>query len=119
MSEDMIYLILVVGSVLVILIAIYCLMFAIIPTYGALEESDDSYDFYGIRFIRYKKGNWMVNVGSIFDDNAVVRLKIPLIFRMLFYDWEIEIMSKGKKTGSTFVKMSKDVYVYRRRIRRR
>jgi len=118
MSEDIIYLIFVVGFVLIITIGLVMVLFFIIPVYGAIEESDENFDFYGFKLIKYQKGNWRVSVGKIFDDNAVVRMEFPVLFRTLYFDWHVEVYSNGNKPGKTSIKIEKKVFVYRKRIRR-
>lgn len=118
MNEDIVYLITVIAVVLTITTVMIIVGFFTFTIWGAFEESDESYDFYGVRFIKYKDGRWILCVGDIFDENAVIKIFVPLLFRTLFYDDAIEFYSNGRKTGKSSERVSKTVYVYRKKVRR-
>ena len=68
--------------------------------------------------MQWHKGSWQVNLGCAFDENAVVKLHIGLLFALIFAEWDITGKSKGIYEGETFAPAGQGMLMYRKNIRR-
>ena len=118
MSDDIIYLLVIAALVTGISGAFIFLSFYCVLIYAALEEGDEVFDFCGIGVVRMKNRKWIINGRSIFDENAVVKVRYGFMFRELFWDWDIWIDSDGQKKGFSKGVVAKETCFLRRKIRR-
>jgi hypothetical protein len=65
-----------------------------------------------------RNGNWCVNLGTAFDENAVIKLRIGILFAVVFEGWDITGKSKGMYEGEITSQAEQNMMLYRRNIRR-
>lgn len=106
-----------IAFVLVLLLLIFGLFFGVIVE-GECEEHDDVFDICGIRWLYRKEGSWCVNLGEVFEENAVVRLRLGLLFVLIFADTELVGYVSGINAGDVCGDISQKMLLYRKRIRR-
>ncbi len=104
-------------SVSVLLALLFFLFFGVIVT-GEAEENDEVFELCSIRLMKRKDGNWCVNLGSAFDENAVLKLRIGILFSVIFDGWEITGYSKGMYEGEITAQVEQNMMLRRRNIRR-
>lgn len=100
-----------------LLLALFFLFFGVI-VWGEVEEHDEVFELCAIRLMRRREGNWYVRLGSAFDDNAVLRLRIGILLAALFTDWELTGETDGLYEGEVTGQISQNMLVYRKNIRR-
>ncbi len=103
---------------LLILAALLFFLFFGVIVLGEVEEHDDVFELCAIRLMKRREGKWCVDLGSVFDDNAVVKLRIGLIFAVMFDGWDIEGNVTGMYEGVTEEEIAQPVLMYRKKIRR-
>lgn len=111
------YITIVSGCILILLLALFFLFFGVIVT-GEVEEHDDVFELCGIRLMRWHDGEWCVNLGAAFDDNAVLKLRIGILFALIFEDYEITGQVKGMYEGNVTMRAMQNMLAYRKNIRR-
>jgi len=118
MSDDMLWFWGVVISTFLFTAILLLGSFFLTMVYGALEESDEEFELLRAGIIYYRNGMWNINVGNAFDENSVVRIRFGWLFRYMFEDFEVRILSEDNR--NTNVSVSGELYerVYRRKIRR-
>ena len=102
---------------LLLLLALFFLFFGVIVT-GEVEEHDEVFELCAIRLMRRHEGNWCVNLGSAFDDNAVLKLHIGLVFAAVFDGWDLTGEVTGIYEGQVTGQISQNMLMYRKKIRR-
>ncbi len=100
-----------------LLLALFFLFFGVIVC-GEIEEHDEVFELCAIRLMRWHDGSWHVNLGCAFDDNAVLKLHIGLLFAVIFEDWDITGDVKGLYEGMTVSPAGRGMLMYRKNIRR-
>ncbi len=101
----------------VLLLLLFFLFFGVI-VFGEVEEHDEVFELCAIRVMRRREGNWCVNLGSAFDDNAVIKLRIGLLFAVIFNDWDITGDVDGLYKGEVISQAKQNMLFYRKNIRR-
>ena len=64
------------------------------------------------------EGNWSVRLGEAFDENAVLKLRIGLLFAVIFEDWELTGEVTGMYEGTITGQIRQGMQMLRRNIRR-
>ncbi len=105
------------GAVLILLLLLFFLMFGVV-VFGEVEEHDDVFDLCGIRLLRWRNKNWSVKLGKGFDDNAVLTLRVGLVFALIFEDWELVGESSGMYEGNVRGQIKQGMMLYRKNVRR-
>ena len=89
-------------ALLILLLLLFFLFFGVI-VFGEVEEHDEVFELCAIRLMRRHEGNWNIRLGESFDENAVLKLRIGLLFAVIFEDWdltgEVSGMYEGEITG--------------------
>lgn len=111
------YLVIGVSALLLLILTLFFLFFGVIVC-GEVEEHDEVFELCGIRLMQWHKGSWQVNLGCAFDENAVVKLHIGLLFALIFAEWDITGKSKGIYEGETGAPAGRGMLMYRKNIRR-
>jgi len=111
------YAVIIGGGVLILLLALFFLFFGVL-VFGEVEEHDEVFELCGIRLMRRHEGNWCINLGSAFDDNAVLKLRLGVLFAIMFDEWEITGEVSGMYEGEVAAEVKQNMLVYRRNIRR-
>ena len=110
--------IIIIGLLLLLfLILLFVLFFGVI-VFGEIEENDEVFDLCAIRLLKRKDENWKVNLKDVFDENAAVKLRIGLLFAVMFKDWEIMAETTGNYEGYVVGEISQNMMLYRKKIRR-
>lgn len=110
--------ILIIGLILLLfLILLFALFFGVI-VFGEIEENDEVFDLCAIRFVKRKEDNWQINLKDVFDENAAVKLRIGILFAVLFKDWEITAETTGNYEGYVKGEVAQNMMLYRKKIRR-
>ena len=104
-------------ALLILLLALFFLFFGVI-VFGEVEEHDDVFEICALRIMRRREGNWCVNLGSAFDDNAVLKLRIGLLFALIFDGWDITGEVSGMYEGKVAGCIEQGMMLYRKNIRR-
>ena len=65
-----------------------------------------------------KDGNWKVNLGQAFDENAVLKLRPGLLFALIFEGVDVIGTSSGEHEGEVTGQIATEVLLYRKNIRR-
>ena len=104
-------------SLLILAALLFFLFFGVILS-GEVEEHDEVFELCAIRIMKRKDGNWNVNLGRAFDENAVVKLRPGLLFAMIFEGVDIIGASLGDHEGEVIGQISHEVLLYRKNIRR-
>ena len=104
-------------SLLILALLLLFLFFGVIVSTEA-EEHDEVFELCAIRIMTRKDGNWRVNLGRAFDENAVVKLRPGLIFAMIFEGVDVYGASSGDHEGVVIGQISHEVLLYRKNIRR-
>ena len=111
------YAVIISGALLLLLLAMFFLFFGVI-VFAEAEEHDEVFELCGVRLMTRRDGNWCVNLGTAFDDNAVVKLRIGILFAALFEGWDITGEVKGVYEGEVTSSVQQNMMIYRRNIRR-
>ena len=106
-----------VSALLLTALAIFFLFFGVI-VFGEVEEHDEVFEFCAVRLMRRRDGNWYVNLGNSFDDNAVLKLRIGLLFAVIFEEWDVIGEVGGTYEGQVKGQVEQGMLLYRRSIRR-
>lgn len=112
------YTVIILSSLLVLALALFFLFFGVIIS-GEVEENDDVFELCAIRLMRRREGNWCVNLGKAFDENAVLKLRPGILFSVLFEDWDIIGEVSGMYEGEVTEKIARTLLVRRKNIRRK
>lgn len=105
------------GCLLILLLLLFALFFGVIVS-GEAEEHDEVFELCAIRLMTRKDGNWQVNLGRSFDENAVLKLRPGLIFALIFEGVDVVGSSVGDHEGKVTGQISHEVLMYRKNIRR-
>lgn len=116
-KSPFIYVGIILGFLLGLFLLLFFLFFGVIIM-GECEEHDDVFEFMGIGFVYRKDGRWCLKVREVFDENAVARLHMGLIFVWIFKDWELVCKCKGIYEGEVKENIEQKMLVYRKKIRR-
>ena len=110
---------LVIGAIalLLLLLALFFLFFGVIVS-GEVEEHDEVFELCALRIMMRHDGNWCVNLGSAFDDNAVLKLRIGLLFAVIFAGWDLIGKTAGLYEGEVKGQVEQGMLLYRKNIRR-
>ncbi len=111
------YIVIACAALLILLLALFFLFFGVM-VFGEVEEHDDVFEICALRIMRRKEGNWCVNLGSAFDDNAVLKLRIGLVFAAIFDGWDITGEVSGMYEGKVAGCVEQGMMLYRKNIRR-
>ena len=104
-------------ALLLLVLLLFFLFFGVIVT-GEVEEHDEVFELCAIRLMRRHEGNWCVNLGSAFDDNAVLKLRIGLVFAVIFEGWDLIGEAHGMYEGTVEEEISQGMMLYRKKVRR-
>ena len=72
-----------------------------------------------VRIMLRREGNWYINLSSLFDDNAVVKLRIGILFARIFDGWELTGDTKGVYEGTVTGLICQNMEMHRKDIRRK
>lgn len=111
------YLAVILGAILFLLLLLFILFFGVIVE-GECEENDDVFDICAIRMIYRKDGNWCINLKEVFEENAAVRLRIGILFAVIFKDFEMTCYVEGINSGIVTGEIKQKMMLYRKKIRR-
>ncbi len=103
---------------LAVLLAILFFLFFGVIVFGEVEEHDEVFELCLIRLMKRREGEWCVDLGSAFDDNAVLKLRIGLLFAVIFDGWDITCQTHGVYEGHVEAVIGQPLMVYRKKIRR-
>ena len=104
-------------AVVILLLLLFFLFFGVI-VFGEIEEHDEVFELCAIRLMLRRDGGWYVNLGSAFDDNAVLRLNIGLLFAVMFDGWDVTGKTSGMYEGEVTGQIRQGMLLYRKSIRR-
>ncbi len=111
------YAVIIGSALLFLLLALFLLFFGVIVM-GEVEEHDEVFELCSIRLMRRHEGNWCVNLGNAFDENAVVKLRIGILFAVIFDGWDITGKTKGIYEGEVTGAAQQNMLMYRKNVRR-
>lgn len=111
------YLTMIAIILVLLLLALFFLFFGVIVT-GEIEEHDEVFELCAIRLMKWKDGNWCVRLGSAFDENAVLKLRIGILFGVMFDEWTLTGETEGIYEGRVEGPISQNMLMYRKNIRR-
>lgn len=111
------YLTMIAIILVLLLLALFFLFFGVIVT-GEIEEHDEVFELCAIRLMKWKDGNWCVRLGSAFDENAVLKLRIGILFAVMFDEWTLTGETEGIYEGRVEGPISQNMLMYRKNIRR-
>ncbi len=111
------YIVIIGSAFLILLLALFFLFFGVL-VFGEVEEHDEVFELCGIRLMRRREGNWCVNLGSAFDENAVLKLRIGILFARIFDDWDITGEVSGMYEGEIVSQAKQNMMFYRKNVRR-
>lgn len=104
-------------ALLALLLLMFFLFFGVIVL-GEVEEHDEVFELCAIRIMTRRDGNWHIGLGSSFDDNAVLKLRIGLLFAVMFEGWDLKCDTKGLYEGIVEEPIAQNMMLYRKNIRR-
>ncbi len=104
-------------ALLILILSLFFLFFGVI-VFGEAEEHDEVFELCSLRLMLRRAGSWSVNLGSAFDDNAVVKLHIGILFAVMFGGWEVTGRVKGMYEGEADGSVEQNMLLYRKNIRR-
>ena len=104
-------------ALLLLLLALFFLFFGVIVL-GEAEEHDEVFEICAFRIIKRREGGWCVNLGTAFDDNAVLKLRIGLLFAVIFEGWDMTGEVYGMYEGEIKADVEQGMLLYRKNIRR-
>lgn len=107
----------IIGAILLLAILLFLLFFGVIVE-GECEESDDVFDICRMTIISRKEGNWHINLKESFEDNAVLRLRMGLLFVVIFKDTELQCEVTGNYAGDINCNIEQKSLLYRKAVRR-
>lgn len=107
----------IVSIFLAVLLVLLILFFGVIVE-GECEDKDDVFDFCFFRIVMWKNKGWWINLSDVFEENAVVRLKMGILFVIIFKGWELIGSTKGARSGEVSGQIEQKMLLYRRKIRR-
>lgn len=110
-----VYVLIGVGFIVALLLLLFILFFGVIVE-GECEEHDDVFDICGIRLIYRKDGKWNINIGDVFDENAVIRLRLGILFAIVFKECEITCHITGINEGVLEEEIVQKMLIYRKKI---
>lgn len=105
------------SALLILLLLLFFLFFGVI-VFGEVEEHDEVFELCGIRLLRRKDDNWCVNLGEVFEDNAVVKLRLGILFTVIFDGADLICMTKGMYEGTVTETIQQNMELCRRNVRR-
>lgn len=105
------------SALLILLLLLFFLFFGVI-VFGEVEEHDEVFELCGIRLLRRKDDNWCVNLGEVFEDNAVVKLRLGILFTVIFDGADLVGMTKGMYEGTVTGPIQQNMELCRRNVRR-
>ncbi len=108
----------IVGIALLILLLLLLVLFFGVIVFGEVEEHDEVFELCAIRLMMRREGNWHVRLGESFDENAVIKLRIGLLFALIFEDWELTGEVKGMYEGEITGQIQQGMLMHRKDIRR-
>ncbi len=106
-----------IAALVLLALAVFFLFFGVI-VFGEVEEHDEVFEFCAIRFMRRREGEWVIKLGDAFDDNAVLKLRIGIVFALMFEEWDITGETSGTYEGYVKGQVEQGMLLYRRNIRR-
>lgn len=111
---------LVISAILVaiLLLLLFVLFFGVIVL-GEIEESDEVFDLCAVRIVFRKDKNWCIKLGEVFDENAAVKLKMGILFVLMFKEFELTGITSGNFEGQVTGEISRNMMLYRRRVRKK
>ena len=65
-----------------------------------------------------REGKWCLNLGTAFDDNAVLKLRVGLLFAVIFEEWDMTGEVYGMYEGEITAAVEQGMLLYRKNIRR-
>lgn len=104
-------------SLLVLLLLLFFLFFGVM-VFGEVEEHDEVFEICAVRLMRRREGNWYVRLGNAFDDNAVLKLRIGLLFAVIFEGWDLVGEASGSYEGTVSGVVEQGMLLYRKSVRR-
>ena len=111
------YIVIILSALLVLLLALFFLFFGVI-VFGEVEEHDEVFELCAIRLMKRRDGNWCINLSALFDDNAVVRLRIGLLFAVIFDGWDLTGDTNGVYEGTVTGRIAQNMEMHRKDVRR-
>ena len=111
------YIVIALIALLILLLALFFLFFGVIVL-GEAEEHDEVFEICSLRIMKRRDGKWCVNLGTAFDDNAVLKLRIGLLFAVIFDGWDMTGEVYGMYEGDIEAGVEQGVLLYRKNIRR-
>lgn len=112
------YILIALGFILALALILFILFFGVIVE-GECEENDEVFELCGIRIIYRKEGMWCVSLSDVFDENAIVRLRIGILFALIFKDIELKAYVTGVYEGEVKGNIENKMLLMRKKIRRR
>lgn len=112
------YAVIILSSLILLLLALFFLFFGVI-VFGEVEEHDEVFELCAVRIMLRREGNWYINLSSLFDDNAVVKLRIGILFARIFDGWELTGDTKGVYEGTVTGLICQNMEMHRKDIRRK
>ena len=104
-------------ALFLLLLALFFLFFGVIVM-GEVEEHDEVFELCSIRLMTRRSGSWCVNLGNAFDENAVVKLRIGVLFAVIFDGWDIIGYAKGMYEGEVTGAAGQNMLMHRKNVRR-
>ncbi len=111
------YLVIALISLLLLLLALFFLFFGVIVL-GEAEEHDEVFEICSLRIMKRREGKWCLNLGTAFDDNAVLKLRVGLLFAVIFEEWDMTGDVYGMYEGEITAAVEQGMLLYRKNIRR-
>lgn len=111
------YAVIIAVSLLILLLLLFFLFFGVI-VFGEVEEHDEVFELCAIRLMLRRDGNWYIRIGEAFDENAVLSLRLGLLFAIIFKEWELTAEVTGMYEGTITGQITQGMQLYRKNIRR-
>ena len=105
------------SALIVLLLALFFLFFGVL-VFGEVEEHDEVFVLCAVRLMIRRNGEWYVKLGAAFDDNAVLKLRIGIVFAAVFDGWDITGETAGMHQGEITGQVQQNMLLHRKNIRR-
>jgi len=116
-SSPWVYLVIVVAFLLGLFILLFVLFFGFVLV-AECEDGDEVFELYKLGFVYRKDSCWHANLGQVFDDNAVAKMYLGILFVIVFKEFELTGKCKGLYEGQVNEKIEQKMLLYRKKVRR-
>ena len=105
------------AALLLIGLLLFILFFGVVMECEC-EEKDEIFDLCAVKLLKRRDGVWCIDVGEVFEENAVIRLRFGILFVAIFGGWEFDAYTQGNIDGIVSDEVCQKLLLYRRKVRR-